>query len=469
MPSSHLARLSAFYEKYQPSKVSSVQATLDKYAGREEELFAALVQKYGPEPDKGSAAAAAASINPAETEERRELRLAQQALLLAVPEIERHEIVLFAEKRNVTIDSAQTVQLLLALRDSQLELERVMLGPAPVSKFSSPRALQSGGGGITARVAEGIAVLVDQEARARSRRADLEADDFSILWSRFDKNGKRLAVQQQFRIIHQGTATSVRRRVWGLWLSFVNMKHTARRKEKSSQMTPYQKLQFSKLAAKYQQQVDREEEKKRRKLDAERLAGLEERKRRLTNVRVVAAQHGDIVRRNMEQAKSPKAAQQYSASRTRNVNETWRSPSEQVQAASRSAPRETRLAGIQNEFDSLPLDLRTRLFRRLKKWELLPQQIPSSQNRRIRRHVDADISLSSDQQAAVLDRMRQEQGRADALFNSPIFGDVANMSSESVPLPEGRRLYDESSSEVESMTAEDDAALAQFLAEHLED
>jgi len=44
-------RLVAFYEKYQPEKVSDVPGLLEKYAGKEDKLFFALTKKYGPEPD----------------------------------------------------------------------------------------------------------------------------------------------------------------------------------------------------------------------------------------------------------------------------------------------------------------------------------------------------------------------------------------------------------------------------------
>lgn len=44
-------RLTAFYEKYVPEKVESVPALLEKYAGKEDSLFNALVKKYGPEPN----------------------------------------------------------------------------------------------------------------------------------------------------------------------------------------------------------------------------------------------------------------------------------------------------------------------------------------------------------------------------------------------------------------------------------
>ncbi|KEG12529.1 hypothetical protein DQ04_01641080 [Trypanosoma grayi] len=44
------ARLIRFYTKYAPKKISSVDKTLARFAGREEELFFALVKTHGPEP-----------------------------------------------------------------------------------------------------------------------------------------------------------------------------------------------------------------------------------------------------------------------------------------------------------------------------------------------------------------------------------------------------------------------------------
>lgn len=44
-------RLLEFYKKYMAEKVDSVPALLEKYEGKEDKLFTALVKKYGPEPD----------------------------------------------------------------------------------------------------------------------------------------------------------------------------------------------------------------------------------------------------------------------------------------------------------------------------------------------------------------------------------------------------------------------------------
>ena len=47
------ARLERFYSVHSPAKVPEVDATLVKFKGREEALFAGLVSKYGPEPSSG--------------------------------------------------------------------------------------------------------------------------------------------------------------------------------------------------------------------------------------------------------------------------------------------------------------------------------------------------------------------------------------------------------------------------------
>ena len=43
-------RLTAFYFHYNPSRVPEVDSILLSYSGMEEQLFGALVAKYGPEP-----------------------------------------------------------------------------------------------------------------------------------------------------------------------------------------------------------------------------------------------------------------------------------------------------------------------------------------------------------------------------------------------------------------------------------
>lgn len=63
-------RMVALYEAYDPSKVGSVDATLEKYKGKEEAVIKKLVEKYGPEPSSQSAAEEApknATVTPRPT------------------------------------------------------------------------------------------------------------------------------------------------------------------------------------------------------------------------------------------------------------------------------------------------------------------------------------------------------------------------------------------------------------------
>jgi density-regulated protein DRP1 len=50
-PWTTIERLTKFYEQYVPEKISDVPSLLEKYAGKEDKLFLALVKKYGPEPE----------------------------------------------------------------------------------------------------------------------------------------------------------------------------------------------------------------------------------------------------------------------------------------------------------------------------------------------------------------------------------------------------------------------------------
>jgi density-regulated protein DRP1 len=43
-------RLTAMYKEYMPEKLDAIPSLLEKYAGKEEKLFEALIKKYGPEP-----------------------------------------------------------------------------------------------------------------------------------------------------------------------------------------------------------------------------------------------------------------------------------------------------------------------------------------------------------------------------------------------------------------------------------
>ena len=67
--SDYRARLIRFYKQWNPEKASAenVDSTLAKFAGREEEMFRALVNKYGPEPPAPAAPAPKKAAKPAKS------------------------------------------------------------------------------------------------------------------------------------------------------------------------------------------------------------------------------------------------------------------------------------------------------------------------------------------------------------------------------------------------------------------
>ncbi|TDH74143.1 uncharacterized protein CCR75_002961 [Bremia lactucae] len=51
--SSHRERLQRFYDKYNPEKLHEIDSVLERFKGREAQLFSSLVKKYGAEPTEG--------------------------------------------------------------------------------------------------------------------------------------------------------------------------------------------------------------------------------------------------------------------------------------------------------------------------------------------------------------------------------------------------------------------------------
>eukprot|EP00578_Thalassiosira_sp_NH16_P008066 CAMPEP_0181105706 /NCGR_PEP_ID=MMETSP1071-20121207/16134_1 /TAXON_ID=35127 /ORGANISM="Thalassiosira sp., Strain NH16" /LENGTH=268 /DNA_ID=CAMNT_0023189049 /DNA_START=41 /DNA_END=847 /DNA_ORIENTATION=+ len=62
-------RLVAFYTEYMPEKLDGIDAILEKYEGKEDKLFVALVKKYGPEPEDPYYAATSDNDNDDNDEE----------------------------------------------------------------------------------------------------------------------------------------------------------------------------------------------------------------------------------------------------------------------------------------------------------------------------------------------------------------------------------------------------------------
>lgn len=72
-------RLALFYEKYAPDKLDKVEELLEKSKGKEEQLFAKLVDKYGPEPKEAQSSAPSESKKTRkESKAKQRTRQAQQ-------------------------------------------------------------------------------------------------------------------------------------------------------------------------------------------------------------------------------------------------------------------------------------------------------------------------------------------------------------------------------------------------------
>jgi hypothetical protein len=65
-PKTYKERITALFEKYDPAKLSQVDALLKKYQGKEEQAIAQLVKKMGPEPDPNASFSSAAGSSSAQ-------------------------------------------------------------------------------------------------------------------------------------------------------------------------------------------------------------------------------------------------------------------------------------------------------------------------------------------------------------------------------------------------------------------
>ncbi|CAI5745237.1 unnamed protein product [Peronospora destructor] len=66
--SPHHERLTRFYQKYNAEKLHEIDSVLERFKGRETQLFSTLVKKYGPEPTADERFAIAATAEETETD-----------------------------------------------------------------------------------------------------------------------------------------------------------------------------------------------------------------------------------------------------------------------------------------------------------------------------------------------------------------------------------------------------------------
>jgi len=125
-------RLLAFYTKYRPEKLLEVDDILKMYSGREEELFAALVKKYGPEPvgpyyksRNNSVRRNSKQPSVAAAVERRRVEARALACYLGAPDRDDVEVPMSMSIRLPDDDESEVERDLLEEEELELVIEQV--------------------------------------------------------------------------------------------------------------------------------------------------------------------------------------------------------------------------------------------------------------------------------------------------------------------------------------------------------
>ncbi|KEG09516.1 hypothetical protein DQ04_05091020 [Trypanosoma grayi] len=198
------------------------------------------------------------------------------------------------------------------------------------------------------------------------------------------------------------------RRVWREWHNGAADRVEKAKRAHLQRMTPYQKMLFSRSVAVYYERLARsrrEQERRGRLSGAEAAQADARRKRRL---RRTIAEHGNIVNRNIlavmlsqtprahgedwDGVVSPERSRDLTlgnrnskrcANRSRQKfllsgfqSELTNNSGNGSSTFYRYGSRSERLLAIERDFDRLPSDARVRVFRTLKKWDMLPGSPP---------------------------------------------------------------------------------------------
>jgi len=126
-------RLLAFYTEYRPEKLLEVDDILKMYSGREEELFAALVKKYGPEPvgpnyksrNESSMRRKSEQQTVAAAVERRRVEARALACYLGAPDRDDVEVPMSMSIRLPDDDESEVERDLLEEEELELVIEQV--------------------------------------------------------------------------------------------------------------------------------------------------------------------------------------------------------------------------------------------------------------------------------------------------------------------------------------------------------
>ncbi|EAN94518.1 hypothetical protein C3747_189g61 [Trypanosoma cruzi] len=344
--SSYRDRLVAFYEKYAPRKVGQVDAQLEKYAGREEDFFAALVQKYGPEPGNAAGTPAASrGASPAVSElatpavagaaemnsfadhhqptssETIKNTVAQKVDANArniADEDRRERLRALAAQLGVAVKSDDPLQVLSALVDARRDrnfgttspvrdadarvcqvLNESMYAPSTSRLTASVKAMMMMDSRSPTDLSVMLAAVNEEEAESRTTLELLAADDFDILLAARRRALRSVGRDGALSSLRASAEAALLQRVWRGWHDTAADYVKQAMHGRHHQRTRYQKMLFSKSVAMYYDRIarsQRQQERRRRQVDAANAQANAMRRRRL---RETIAEHGNLVNRNI--------------------------------------------------------------------------------------------------------------------------------------------------------------------------
>ncbi|ORC84127.1 uncharacterized protein TM35_000491330 [Trypanosoma theileri] len=464
-------RLTAFYEKYAPNKVAQVDAQLEKYKGQEEDLLAALVQKYGPEPEVVNTAVDGSVSDDLTRNEVRsetghhslteddtstgaqrgtsETHVAEVDFLLSfVADKGRQQLLRdAAAELGVTVNSRETLLVLEALLDTRTVMA-VAANSVPEADVHIHRAFnESMYAPSTVQLASTTVVtcppeafdfnsmnvaLMAEEEKSRGVLELLAADDGGILLAAERRELRLIKLRDALHLICTEAETALRRRVWQVWCDAAVRRIRGERWARVQQMTPYQKMLFGKSVSAYYERLarSRRAQEQRGKEAAVETAHInDQRKRHLLKS---INRHGDIIKRNILAVVLSDIPETRTNSKSKNNNNNNSGSWDVVASPDNSSPeitpmnykphrqksnsqhislspshigetamdkssnnnppfyrygkRNERLLSIEKDFDGLPPEARARVFRTLKKWDMLPLSPPPNIDKSSTRH-----------------------------------------------------------------------------------
>ncbi|RNF02245.1 hypothetical protein TraAM80_06539 [Trypanosoma rangeli] len=329
---SYRDRLTAFYEKYAPNKLGQVDAQLGKYTGLEEDFFAALVKKYGPEP---AAAAAVASLRMSPCADTHESNAPEaraghdifhntaveeeegDAIANHVPD-EGRQVLLraLAAELGIVVKSEETFLVLGALLDER-RAHNLGTGALPNVEAGVYRALNGSVHALSspqltmrmqtvvlpphsvADLSELLAAVRVEEAKSRTALELLAADDFDILLAAQRQGLRYMERNITMSALRAFAEAALLRRVWRGWQDAATGRDGWVRYGQRRQWTRYQKMLFSKsVAAYYARLAQSQRDRERRRWHVRVANAKAEAVRRRRLQRDVVA-HGNIVTRNI--------------------------------------------------------------------------------------------------------------------------------------------------------------------------